>query len=167
MTGKITMPEKPADKACASSGNNGSGMFEKGTPERLATPAELAEFGNIVANPEIEARILALLEEQMKEDISSVEPIDLAEASAAPTPDAVEEIAEKTPEAVPQTAVMEATPESPKAAELPNTEEVAEAPLQPVGAPTPSPSLSAADLHVAARSTPIDLLEFAAALDQH
>lgn len=161
------MPEKPADKACASSGKNGSGMFEKGTPERLATPAELAEFGSIVPNPEIEARILSLLEEQMKEDISAVEPIDLAEACGAPTPNAMEEMAEKAPEAAPETAVVEATPESPKAVELPITEPVAEAPLQPAGARAPSSSLSAADLPGAPQLTRLDLLEFAEALDQH
>src|SRR5271169_6100095 len=136
MTGKITMPEKPADKARASSANHGSSMFEKGTPERLATPAELAEFGSIAPNPEIEARILALLEEQMKEDISSVEPIDLAEVSAALTPDTTEEIAEETAEAARETAAVEATPESPEAAELPITEDIAETALPPAGAPT-------------------------------
>src|SRR5208283_1984344 len=59
-TGKTTMPEMPAEQTPGSKGNTG-GVFKKGTPERLATPAELAEFGGVVANPEIEARILELL----------------------------------------------------------------------------------------------------------
>ncbi len=91
------MPELPADQSPGPNGNTGN-VFEKGTPERLATPAELAEFGGVVANPEIEARILKLLEAQMKEDMALIEPMDLAEASALSIPEAVNEPLEEPAE---------------------------------------------------------------------
>src|SRR5271170_3448852 len=63
------MPDTPADKA-----RQFSEMQSEPVSERLATPQELAEFGGAPPDLEAEARILALLEQQMaepsKEDVS-------------------------------------------------------------------------------------------------
>src|SRR5579863_1686290 len=56
------MPDNPADKKAAMRKNDTEPPIE-----RLATPEELAEFGG-VPNPDQEAEILALLEEQMAEE---------------------------------------------------------------------------------------------------
>ncbi len=166
------MPELPADQSPGPNGNAGN-VFEKGTPERLATPAELAEFGSVVANPEIEARILELLEAQMKEDMALIEPMDLAEASALSIPEAVneslEEPAEKKLEAVPQTFAIETVTETaPAAEELPIPRYISAPSLPPAQLRIPNPSPSASDTHVELQSSErVDLLEFAEALDQH
>jgi uncharacterized protein YjbI with pentapeptide repeats len=56
------MPDNPADKKAVMRKNDTESPIE-----RLATPEELAEFGG-VPNPDQEAEILALLEEQMAEE---------------------------------------------------------------------------------------------------
>lgn len=56
------MPEKPAKNEL-----DLSGTAEKPSQERFATPAELAEFGAKGPDPETEARILALFEQQLVE----------------------------------------------------------------------------------------------------
>jgi uncharacterized protein YjbI with pentapeptide repeats len=56
------MPDNPADKKAVMRKNDTEPPIE-----RLATPEELAEFGG-VPNPDQEAEILALLEEQMAEE---------------------------------------------------------------------------------------------------
>jgi len=61
------MPEWPAKKK---TGLNLSDTGTQKSVERLATPEELAEFGGITPNPEIEAQILALLEAQMEEPVA-------------------------------------------------------------------------------------------------
>jgi len=166
------MPELPADQSPRPNGNTGN-VFEKGTPERLATPAELAEFGGVVANPEIEARILELLEAQMKEDMALIEPMDLAEASALPIPEAVnepfEEPAEKKQQAVPQAFAIETGTVTAHAAEELPIPKYISAPSPPSAELLiPNPSPSALDTHVELQSSErLDLLEFAEALDQH
>jgi uncharacterized protein YjbI with pentapeptide repeats len=172
-TGKTTMPDNPADK------NPGSNMAEKCTPERLATPAELAEFGSIAPNPEMEAQILALLEQQMKEEMALIEPIDLLEASAEaslegtekteaePSQEAAAEISEENSEVKPEAVAMAVDPAIPNAAPVPTPNDIVE--VAPPGLETPV-SHSAeivAEIHHGARTPRVDLLEFAEALDQH
>ena len=53
-------------------------FYKKKTPERLATPQELAEYGGAPADPMTESQILALLEEQMGDELKKA-----AEESAA------------------------------------------------------------------------------------
>ncbi|HEY1467728.1 MAG TPA: pentapeptide repeat-containing protein [Candidatus Acidoferrum sp.] len=166
------MPEMPAEQTPGRKGNTG-GVFEKGTPERLATPAELAEFGGIAPNPEVEARILELLEAQMKEDMALVEPSDLADAVATPIPEIVNEPAEEPaaeiPEVGPQALAMEAAPESIEAAEeLPIPQYISKPAVQSAVILTPRPVLPAVEPHAELPSSDrVDLLEFAEALDQH
>jgi uncharacterized protein YjbI with pentapeptide repeats len=166
------MPEMPAEQTPGSQGNTG-GVFKKGTPERLATPAELAEFGGVVPNPEIEANILELLEAQMKEDMALIEPSDLAEAVATPIPEFVDELTEKPAEEItegePQTIAMEAAAESTDTAEeLPIPQYISKPSLPLAEILTPSPTLPVADTHAELpASDRVDLLEFAEALDQH
>ena len=144
------MPEMPANQIPGPNGNTGN-VFEKGTPERLATPAELAEFGGIVPNPEIEARILELLEAQMKEDMALIEPIDLAEAVelsiSEPVTEPVEEPEEETPQASPQDPAIEAVTESAAAVEeLPIPKYISEPSLQSTELLVPKPQPTVADL---------------------
>ncbi len=166
------MPELPADQTPGPNGNTGN-VFEKGTPERLATPAELAEFGGIVPNPEIEARILELLEAQMKEDMALIEPIDLAEAAELSIPESaiepVEEPAEEISQTSPQDPAMEAVTESAGSIEeLPIPKYISEPSLQSTEILVPRPPSSVADSHPELLAPDrVDLLEFAEALDQH
>jgi uncharacterized protein YjbI with pentapeptide repeats len=166
------MPEMPANQTPGPSGNTGN-VFEKGTPERLATPAELAEFGGIVPNPEIEARILELLEAQMKEDMALIEPIDLAEAAELSISESViepvEEPAEEISQASPQDPAIAAVTESAEAVEeLPIPKYISEPSLQSTEILVPRPLPSAADSHAEIQTSDrVDLLEFAEALDQH
>ena len=170
------MPEMPADQTPGNKASTG-GVFKKGTPERLATPAELAEFGGVVANPEIEARILELLEAQMKEDMALIEPSDLAEAVATPIPEFVnelgeepaEELATEIPEAAPQAFATETTAEPVDTAEeLPIPQYISKPSPPSAEILTPSPTLPTAETPAQPPSSDrVDLLEFAEALDQH
>ena len=58
------MPDQPAKSIFGFSWGSG----EKQT-ERLATPEELAEYGALGPDPETEAKILALFEEQLLQDL--------------------------------------------------------------------------------------------------
>ena len=166
------MPEMPANQTPGPNGNTGN-VFEKGTPERLATPAELAEFGGVVSNPEIEARILELLEAQMKEDMALIEPVELADAAALSIPEGLieplEESAEEIPEAPPQDLAIETVTESAEAVEeLPIPKYISEPSLQSAEILVPRSLPLAADAHAEIQSSDcVDLLEFAEALDQH
>jgi uncharacterized protein YjbI with pentapeptide repeats len=166
------MPEMPANQTPGPNGNTGN-VFERGTPERLATPAELAEFGGIVPNPEIEARILELLEAQMKEDMALIEPIDLAEAVELFVPESViepvEESAAEISQASQQDPAVEAVTESAEVVEeLPIPKYISEPSLQSTEILVPRTPSSAADSHAEIQSSDrVDLLEFAEALDQH
>jgi len=68
------MPDMPA--------NNPTGFDEK-PKERLATPQELAEFGTIEPDPDMEAKILALLEAQMDEETAAQQKVAAEKAAAA------------------------------------------------------------------------------------
>ncbi len=175
------MPETPADKTPGSGETDGNRMSVKGTPERLATPAELAEFGSIVPNPDVEARILALLEAQMKEDMALVQPLDLANASTPPSSETVNEIAE-IPDAkareesvvkTPTPSALQIAFEALKASQFPAPEEIAESPFpsdetpEPTVLPALATSFVAPEIQPEPRSPRVDLLEFAEALDQH
>src|SRR5215469_15116893 len=53
-------------------------FYKKKNPERLATPQELAEYGGTPTDPMTETQILALIEEQMSDELTHA-----AEESAA------------------------------------------------------------------------------------
>jgi uncharacterized protein YjbI with pentapeptide repeats len=164
------MPELPADNV------RPTNISDKGTPERLATPAELAEFGNVAPDPEVEAHILELLEVQMKQDIAAVEPIDLIEASAIAAEEAAAHVEEKTPELPPQETILEIAEET-SGASLPPwisrslessaPKEIAEPNVQKPELPALPPLVVSADIHSELRSGHVDLLELAEVLDQH
>jgi uncharacterized protein YjbI with pentapeptide repeats len=58
------MPDQPAKKILGFAFGN-----QEKIEERLATPEELAEYGAIAPDPQVEARILALFEEQLVQDL--------------------------------------------------------------------------------------------------
>jgi len=58
------MPDQPAKKIFGFAFGN-----QEKIEERLATPEELAEYGAIAPDPQVEARILALFEEQLVQDL--------------------------------------------------------------------------------------------------
>jgi uncharacterized protein YjbI with pentapeptide repeats len=58
------MPDQPAKKYFGFSWGH-----QERTAERLATPEELAEYGSIAPDPKVEAKILALFEEQLVQDL--------------------------------------------------------------------------------------------------
>ena len=59
------MPETPAQH------NHGFKMIPGDGVERLATPEELAEYGTLAPDRETEQKILALLEQQMIDSLTS------------------------------------------------------------------------------------------------
>ncbi len=65
------MPDQPAKKFLGFTWGSG----EKHT-ERLATPEELAEYGALAPDPETEAKILALFEEQLLQDLVKKRPAE-------------------------------------------------------------------------------------------
>lgn len=147
------MPDRPAKAR-----NDQQSKELEVTPERLATPQELEEYGGQGPAPEMEAKILALLEAQLaepsEEDLAAVgadAPVAAAEAvaakeiateSASVAPEAQEKPAEENPSPEGQNPEIESSFEPPWASlrELPRRETH---PLR------------------------TDLLEFAEALDQH
>jgi uncharacterized protein YjbI with pentapeptide repeats len=155
------MPELPAK-------NKAGDNSPEGTPERLATAQELAEFGSIPPDPELEVQILTLLEAQMREDSP-------AEESAVARPGvltkAVTQAPAKTPVVNPAETSMETTVERVKTPRT-KTEKAAEIIV---------PARAEAETKIepnagrAAESEPLqerqpsgaDLLELAEALDQH
>jgi uncharacterized protein YjbI with pentapeptide repeats len=87
-TGKTNMPDQPAKRIFGFSW----GSSEK-LQERLATPEELAEYGAIAPDPATEAKILALFEEQLVQDL--VKRNTGANAVAVPANEFVQEIPPK------------------------------------------------------------------------
>src|SRR5262252_6838709 len=156
-----TMPEQPARKDF-DLGSAG----EKTPSERFATPAELAEFGRTGPDPETEARILALFEQQLVEGKAE------ANAESEPEPEGV--LPEETPGAtiespleisLTQTESLEG-PSEPWVAEeksvaetSPETPALAETAAQPAVPPT--------EVVPQSYATHSHLLEFAEVLDQH
>lgn len=149
------MPEQSAKKDL-----DRESAAEKIRKERLATPEEMAEFGHGGPDPETEARILALFEEQLVEaeaepektssapgeasvEISLTQTVNIQEPSKPAVTEAVEE--------KPAEAAVQAAPQASA-----NTEAVVE---QRAAPPTEVvPESYAAHSH---------LLEFAEVLDQH
>ena len=156
-----TMPEQPARK------DFDLGSAGEQTPsERFATPAELAEFGRTGPDPETEARILALFEQQLVETEAE------ANAKSEPEPEGV--LPEKTPGAtfespleisLTQTESLEGpsepwvAEEKPAAETSPETPALAETAAQPAVPPT--------EVVPQSYATHSHLLEFAEVLDQH
>src|SRR5271157_5948753 len=149
-TGKCAMPEPPANQH-----NEGSkDHFAERAAERLATPKELAEFGTIRPNPELEAKILALLETQMKEE-------ELPEGQPPETKQAERTIEVREP------AIVE-VPLEPRAA---NTAETASDTDEVIPEKTEiskeSPEETPAEAPRESQAVGSDLLVFAEVLDQH
>ena len=122
--------------------------------ERLATPKELAEFGTIRPNPELEARILAFLETEMTEGESPEgRPLETKQTEM------VIEVREP--------AIVE-VPLEPRAA---NTAETASDPDEVISEKTEiieeSPEETPAGTPGESRAAGSDLLVFAEVLDQH
>ena len=163
------MPERPADQH--------TGTHEDATKksvERLATAEELAEYGAIAPDPEIEAQILALLEAQMEEvaqeELPPTTTVEFPSIKISPMKiSALEETPHPTEAQLEtgQTATLPA--EAPVARLLPSatdnweafkssavadSETVAEQPAEPVIEPSHE-------------GWTADLLEFAEILDQH
>lgn len=135
------MPEQPAKKIFGFAWGHQEKM-----EERLATPEELAEYGAIAPDPQVEAKILALFEEQLVQDlikknalasgpIAAPEIKNQASAGTAPAP-------QQSP-AEPNAAapIAPAVPEKP--ADIP-ANPPAEAKAEAVAPPPEIPSQSAA-----------------------
>jgi uncharacterized protein YjbI with pentapeptide repeats len=158
------MPEWPADHNSAphdSASNK--------TVERLATPEELAEFGGVTTNPEIESQILALLEAQMEETL----PEDLVPTTTVDFP--TMKISQVTAATTETTRPSEAAIGNGGFAISPA--DVPELPLIPAAAEnweavkssaaTQSGPSAEPIVEPVQESWPTDLLEFAETLDQH
>jgi uncharacterized protein YjbI with pentapeptide repeats len=132
------MPDQPAKKIFGFAFGN-----QEKTQERLATPEELAEYGAIAPDPQVEARILALFEEQLVQDLVKKHAAATAAIGAPEIPDIKNHTAQVTAVEPPPaeakeakegkevkettTAAVVATPEKPaappeKAAEAPITQ---------------------------------------------
>ena len=148
------MPELPAHENTENSAPAGAN-----TSERLATPAELAEFGGVGTDPETESKILALLEVQMAE---VAEP----ESTKSPEPSTPILVMEIAPRAEPTAAVVGA-PASPTASVevSPATADGTAASAIPEYVPLIGEKDFGAAPVVAGGNS--DLLEIAEALDQH
>ena len=152
------MPEQPAKKDL-----DLRSAEEKNLAERLATPQELAEFGHRGPDPDTEARILALFEQQLVEAEAEVEP-----AGGMPEETPTKVTAAPLEISLTQTESIESPAEL---AELQASEETVamEASANP---PTPAEEVAAntvmpTEVVPQSYATHSHLLEFAAVLDQH
>ena len=155
---KTIMPEQPAKKDL-----DLRSAEEKNLAERLATPQELAEFGHRGPDPDTEARILALFEQQLVEAEAEVEP-----AGGMPEETPTKVTAAPLEISLTQTESIESPAEL---AELQASEETVamEASANP---PTPAEEVAAntvmpTEVVPQSYATHSHLLEFAAVLDQH
>jgi uncharacterized protein YjbI with pentapeptide repeats len=175
------MPDQPAKKILGFTWGSGEKLTE-----RLATPEELAEFGAPGPDPQTEAKILALFEDQLLQDQLAQA---AGEAAAPDSPDVPtensaeeKELAEATVQDAAAGAdaeeVVEIPAEQPMGAKAEATEEsVVEAPAEST-AETEAVAEMAVEQPVAADGEEVvavaespavasDLLEFAQMLDQH
>lgn len=152
------MPELPAER------NEPVKMVPSEGVERLATPAELAEFGAVSPDRETEEKILALLEQQMVESLVSEGNKDLAIGFPAPAsakdatkikPAKIEVPAKSTPEPADLEPVA------------PTGIDAVTAVSEPEKAATIELRESLANVEKEPSLLPADPLEFAEALDQH
>lgn len=162
------MPELPAEKNTSS-----PDAASKKSIERLATAEELAEFGAVAPDPEVEAQILALLEAQMEEAVPqeffTTTTMEFASMKISPAKISMMETAKgsELPSEGNKLEIPAAgLPTVPAAAPiLPLAAENWEALKSPPVADEKQPVETApAPLHEA---WPADLLEFAQTLDQH
>lgn len=178
------MPDQPAKKIFGFSWGNPEKI-----EERLATPEELAEYGPSGPDPRTEAKILALFEEQLVQDLvrkNGIGPAiasgpatahagaaELAILASAPEPRKTESTAEATPEKKaepPQEQFTQEKTESPTRA-LPEAppKVLADEPLE-VGSDNEvgeMPLEAEVELVPEAHADGSQLLEVAEALDQH
>ena len=162
------MPELPAEQ------NTGSpDAANKKSIERLATAEELAEFGAVAPDPEVEAQILALLEAQMEEavpqELLATTSMEFASMKISPAKISIMETAKgsKLPSESGKLEIPPAETESLPAAApiLPLATENWEALKSPTVVEKDQPvETAAAPSH---EPWPTDLLEFAQTLDQH
>jgi uncharacterized protein YjbI with pentapeptide repeats len=159
------MPEQPAQNDF-DRGDAG----ERIRKERLATPEELAEFGRTGPDPETEARILALFEDQLVEAQAE------AQAESQPVPEGP--LLEKTPGvtvegaleiSLTQTQSLSGTSELtvPRAAEEKSPAEASAEPPLRVEEVAPQPAVPPTEVVPQSYATHSHLLEFAEVLDQH
>jgi uncharacterized protein YjbI with pentapeptide repeats len=177
------MPDQPAKNLLGFSW----GKVEKNT-ERLATPEELAEYGAIAPDPTTEAKILALFEEQLVQDLvkkSPVLPVTSEPASVKTEGSkAISKDEEPKQVEVPTKIVIEPGPEAqvqekkevqPEPASRPAKESAAQAKASDaprVAKEDDEDSLEAdgatdVDLVPESHANSADMLEFAEILDQH
>ena len=186
------MPDNPAKKFFGFSW----GHQEK-VEERLATPEEMAEYGAIAPDPRVEAKILALFEEQLVQDLVkkngiSAGPGGTPEIQSYAGPGAAlekvpAELQKNEPAIEGQTekSISEASAAEPVREEHPAAREQSEVTVAPpesavgsVAASTEAaqtaaafdpelPSIAEVDLVPASHAAATDLLEVAEALDQH
>jgi uncharacterized protein YjbI with pentapeptide repeats len=97
------MPDQPAKKIFGFALGN-----QEKTQERLATPEELAEYGAIAPDPQVEARILALFEEQLVQDLVRKHAAATAAIGAPEIPDIKNHTAQVTAVEKPPTEGKEA-----------------------------------------------------------
>jgi uncharacterized protein YjbI with pentapeptide repeats len=158
---KSTMPEMPAEHPKSFT------LIPGDAVERLATPEEMAEFGTFAPDRETEAKILALLEQQMIESL-------VAQGAKDVTIQFPMETEVKAP--IPVLPVIPNLPNfETKALQAPVTEKLESKELNDIAAPEvrEEPKISAITLTASARPEAehrmlrVDLLEFAETLDQH
>jgi len=148
------MPDTPANQRKEGAKEH----FLERVAERLATPQELSEFGTVASDPEIEAKILALLEVQMTEEDSVENPVKdaLLETNQA-----------KTTAELRETQIVE-VPLEPRAAHV---TEAGSEPVETIPGKTESlaasPEEAPAEAPRDSRTVGADLLIFAEVLDQH
>ena len=152
------MPEQPAKKDL----DFGSAE-EKNLAERLATPQELAEFGQRAPDPQTEARILALFEQQLVEAEVEVQP-----AGGVPEETPTKVTAAPLEISLTQTENIE----SPAELAEPQASEEMVATEASANAPTPAEAVAAntvvpTEVVPQSYATHSHLLEFAEVLDQH
>jgi uncharacterized protein YjbI with pentapeptide repeats len=165
------MPDQPAkDNPGYATGSNAK------LKERLATPAELAEYGAFAPDPETEAKILTLFEEQLVQDLvkGAVTASNASDSKIILTADKAENSEPKkakTPEVVSKPKV-EAPAEKFEAAKAAVKEEAVAPKSVPKAEEADAPedeefSEAEVDLVPESYAPSVDLLEFAQALDQH
>ena len=182
------MPEQPAKRFFGFAWGSSENLHE-----RLATPEELAEYGAIAPDPATEAKILALFEEQLVQDLvkrnvpasTVVEPVNEAVVEL-PAPEQTTSALFEPPSEFPaepaahSTAPLDDSPVGPDADAVKEALALLEEPLaeavdsQPSDPPlevaeieAAEPPIAEVDLVPASHATASHLLEYAEMLDQH
>lgn len=166
------MPEWPAEQHTASHGPSAPNSVE-----RLATAQELAEFGTIAPDPEIENQILALLDVQMEQvtpiELPPVASMNFAALKKASVNLALNDVKQDLPAAAPpQLSIADAVEKLETPAPIGGSELLQIAPVEAATLLTEeiqaqSQFAPESALEPVYESWPPDLLEFAEILDQH